>query len=974
MTCRVRYLNSAGVQQREVKGLAALAEAFPSNWLVYASFQYLPPRDNPLEIDAMVVMDDRILLLEVKDWNGVLTCNGDTWLVDERPRGRSPVDGVAHKARVLANVIRNAIPALQAYVDSAVVLTGTADATHLPPDQAARTWSLDQARLIVDPRTRRQLLKPQNLRAKKAFEFEPEIDRLTSASRRFKPLETDWDGYKVVSENIFNHPKGIWSEHRAILKEDSRHGALLRTWAFDHLPPGLNTPATRRQIADREFHALQYLNEVRSPLVDRGEVLQMAHGPKPEILTQHFDLRRLAKDWFQLSRFLQRAGDDLSPGDRITMTQTLLNIAAELHQQSIAHRDLGSGNVWVGSTTQLAVTSFVAAHLPNEQSVEDWRKDLAGYAPELPEDRNPALAGTMWQRDVFGLGVLCHEILLGRSPVVANGVVAPDLTLTAPSDEVRTWLGTSLANDASQRFRDAQIMADEFGRVIDAGRQPTVDQSILDQHEKQINPFFDWSPETRLSSSRCEVYTSRSVSGQEVVVKVWPHARRGLNTETDLAIVRLLVGASKLKSSPVVGLPACIDFGLTSVGTYVVYVKLPGTTLKKCDPFEAPVALTAAYKILTLSADLHRLALTHGDLNEENVIISLESPTEVAIGIVDLFDISLSGEGRLRSADHLPRNWERLTEEQIDRFAAVQLVRGLLAKSGDSRLGECIEKLDLELARPAIETLDPILDLVKRAQSELEASLARRIRVTLAGQRPHQFRSDDGTYYVRAIRLTTGPMRYQITGVDERLTITVLDQEVRDAEIAPIDFDVLRRETHIGEKLIASIEIGGGFTNLDELLPRITTVQPLEDIEEPVADELEEQPPFEETIEEAELPSGRLDTAYHWLRSIELEQNLVPELKLISGVVQVGAAWVARYELTRGNFDYDPEDRVELRLPGRTKRIGWLDPVETDVRRAEPCHLFVAGLIDYFDVQAAAASIDYGIDVRPEALNVRRTN
>jgi hypothetical protein len=142
----------------------------------------------------MVVMDDRILLLEVKDWNGVLTSNGDTWLIDDRPRGRSPVDSVAHKARVLANVIRNAIPALQVYVDSAVVLTGTADARHLPPDQATRAWSLEQARLIADPNTRLRLLKPQKLRAKKAFEFEPELDRLTAMSRRFKPLETDWDG------------------------------------------------------------------------------------------------------------------------------------------------------------------------------------------------------------------------------------------------------------------------------------------------------------------------------------------------------------------------------------------------------------------------------------------------------------------------------------------------------------------------------------------------------------------------------------------------------------------------------------------------------------------------------------------------------------------------------------------------------------------------------------------------------------
>jgi tRNA A-37 threonylcarbamoyl transferase component Bud32 len=1004
MPCRVRYLNSAGVQQREVKGLAALTATFPSKWLVYASFQYLPPRDNPLEIDAMVVMDDRILLLELKDWNGVLTCNGDTWLLDDRPRGRSPVDSVAHKARVLAHVIRTSIPGLQVYVDSAVVLTGTADATHLPPDQAARSWSLDQARMIADQQRRRQLLKPQKLLAKKPFEFEAELDKLTAMSRRFKPLETDWDGYRVVAENIFNHPKGIWSEHRAILKQDSRHGALLRTWAFDHLPPGLNTPATRRQVADRELHALQYLTEVRSSLVSRGEVLQMAHGPKPEILTHHFDLRRLAKDWFQLPRFLERAGDGLSFGDRIAIAQTLLNIVAELHQQGIAHRDLGSGNVWLGATTLLAVTSFAAAHLPNEQSVEGWRKDLAGYAPTLPEDRDPKSVGTMWQRDVFGLGVLCHEILLGRSPVDPNGVVVPDLAPTAPSEDIRNWLGTSLATDPSNRFADAQVMADQFGGLIDTARGPKVDQSILDLHEKQVNPFFEWPLESRLSSGRCEVYTSRAKTGEEVVVKVWPHARRGLNTETDLAIIRLLVGASKLKAGPVAGLPSCLDFGLTNVGTYVVYVKLVGATLKDSDPLEAPTALTAASKILVASNELHRLSLTHGDLNDQNVILSPGSPPGVSVGIVDLFDISLSGEGHLRSVDYLPRNWERLTEDQIDRFAAVQLVRVLLVKSGDRRLGECIEKLNLELERPAIETLDPILDLIKATHDQLEAALARRVRITLADQPPHLLRSDDGAFYVRAIQLTAGPTQYQITGVDERLTVTILDQAVRDVQLAPIDFDTLRRETRIGERMIAEIEVRRGPTNLDDLLARITTVQPLEDIREPDSDDTIEQPPIEETIEEAELAPGRIDTSEYWLRLIELEQNLVPELKLTSDVVEVGAAWIARYERTRGDFDYDPEDRVELRLPERTKRIAWLDPVETDdarlvmkelewaLRKDDTVQLVerrqrtsydrrkraitrvvdrrapIEDLIDYFDVGAAAASIDFGINVAPEAL------
>ena len=30
----------------------------PEQWLLYASFQYLPPSEKPLDIDALIVMDD----------------------------------------------------------------------------------------------------------------------------------------------------------------------------------------------------------------------------------------------------------------------------------------------------------------------------------------------------------------------------------------------------------------------------------------------------------------------------------------------------------------------------------------------------------------------------------------------------------------------------------------------------------------------------------------------------------------------------------------------------------------------------------------------------------------------------------------------------------------------------------------------------------------------------------------------------
>jgi len=61
LVCRVRYLNSAGIMRREIKGVDALANTFPPEWLLYVSLNCFPRGQDPMEIDVMVVMDDRVL-------------------------------------------------------------------------------------------------------------------------------------------------------------------------------------------------------------------------------------------------------------------------------------------------------------------------------------------------------------------------------------------------------------------------------------------------------------------------------------------------------------------------------------------------------------------------------------------------------------------------------------------------------------------------------------------------------------------------------------------------------------------------------------------------------------------------------------------------------------------------------------------------------------------------------------------------
>src|ERR1700730_118358 len=127
MACRVQYLSSAGIQRREVAGVQALADVFPSNWLTYVSLTAFPKNSSPIEIDVFLVMDDRIVLLELKDWNGSLSHSGDVWLLNGRYMGRSPVVLANEKAKKINGIIKDQIPRLaRTYVDSRVVLTASA--------------------------------------------------------------------------------------------------------------------------------------------------------------------------------------------------------------------------------------------------------------------------------------------------------------------------------------------------------------------------------------------------------------------------------------------------------------------------------------------------------------------------------------------------------------------------------------------------------------------------------------------------------------------------------------------------------------------------------------------------------------------------------------------------------------------------------------------------------------------------------
>ncbi|MBX9778554.1 MAG: AAA family ATPase [Xanthobacteraceae bacterium] len=911
MVTRVRYLSSAGIHRREIPGIGALAQAYPPDWLLYASLQCFPRGELPIEMDAMVVMDDRVLILEIKDFNGKLTHNGDQWILNRR-RFRSPVQGLAMKARKVKSFLRANISGFPYLVDFRVVLTGSATKHNLATAEQSSVWTLQEAASIATA-SGKNLLAKEKLHSRKAFALEQDFERITLNPKMFGPLEAEWDGYRVVDEDFVVHPNRIWREHRAEQISDARFKALVRIWAFDKLPAGLNSPDRRRFIAGRELRAIGRLHELGSPLVERNAILPPVGDEKYEILTQHFELRRLTTGLTTLDRYLERAADDLDVDDRVTTAASAMEIVAELHAQDIVHRDLGPRSVWAASPTRVALGGLMTCQLPDEESLGNWVLVLRGHADALPEDANKALIGTSKQRDVYALGQLVFRIFTGGSPPTDPATAAAMLPSGIP--DLSAWFARATARDAPSRFADAREMADSFAALVDRSETSTVDQTLIDRFETDDVPYFLWPMVRKLEGGN--IYIGRDAENNEIAVKTWPSIRRGTSAACDIAMTRLFDGVGRLVSSPLPGVPRYIRAGLSATGPFVAYRFEPGMRLSDAPPKDAESALRLSERIVQCVNAIHAMGHSHGDIAPKNIIVCDDGRD---IRLLDLFDMTDVGDGRIRTPAMCPDNRDALTDEQLDRYGTTKIVRDLLMALDDGSLAAEIAELDQELARPRMGTLDPVAVVLRNALTRIEAARPRKLVISFKGAARGPFEPDNGRYYLRTGKIDAATVEYMIAGIERELTIEVRKGQITDIRYVPANFTRLSQASQHGVPANLLIEVtegpDAGLEALLEFISQLVGPQPEAD---------------SDTAKGA--PGRSLDVPRYWQKLLELEASLQPEVEILQEIGPPGGPTaVYAYERRGQDFDFDTGTTVDVRLPNGRK-IGEVNLEQTDAQR-----------------------------------------
>lgn len=88
----------SGLHTREVSGIESLA-SLPSHWFAYTNLDLAIAPGSSREIDVIIVADDRILLVDLKDWRGPVESRDGHWFNAERDHGPSPVAKISGNAR-----------------------------------------------------------------------------------------------------------------------------------------------------------------------------------------------------------------------------------------------------------------------------------------------------------------------------------------------------------------------------------------------------------------------------------------------------------------------------------------------------------------------------------------------------------------------------------------------------------------------------------------------------------------------------------------------------------------------------------------------------------------------------------------------------------------------------------------------------------------------------------------------------------
>lgn len=974
-----------GPHQREVKGIERLQQELASSWYAYTNLELATSPGEGREIDVVLITDDRIFVVDLKDWKGPIESQGGRWLNGGRDSGPSPVAKLSRNARDIfiqlqahlrkhAKAAHHVVPKVQ----SMVVLTRTNELSGIAATEVANVMLIDHFIESLKTRNRRTETfgAVHDHFAKTpltSHEWKDQLSKFFNVGRGvFAPGRRDYGGFFATSDKpVFQHPNGIYSEFDASDERPSPTLGMLRLWDFTKAHAQFQTAEGRAEIAGREQAVFAYLRE-RSDRCD--SLILNSRTRDPSLGVNYWEVFDRRRRLLRLVDFAATELKELGKADRLELARQLLSALDALHLAEAAHLDFGAHSIWVQRPSTIRLSHLMASSYLQVSSLGDSRYQFLSTGI-LPEDTFGE-KGSHKQRDVFLAGLAVHRLLFGKPPVAGDGYPPEwDMTVDEAGEfpELHGWLAKALDWDPRRRFANAgEALSDFISATV---QHPTPAEVIegLEQHRGEVSSQFQlfsrYPPiETLRDDDKRTIWRSKGEDGA-VLVKIWKRACWGDQTRDGPRILDFLDRLKEMAVSQPAGSARVLDaFWL---GDAIVMVqewidrpdleKLASSTPGGWSNLEHRLAFSLAMSELV--DGLHAQHLAHGDLKPANILVDPGKPTTPIL--IDLVDFANAADGEIRSSAYAPEVGGRF---ERDCFAVTRIVEELFERSDQNlppRISEAIKQI--RTREPVNSTLLPLIEAL-RSPPEDEEPPTPTIKVVSTYLKPGPLLPDQGRYYLRKL-----PDRaaLSIRGACEELQIEI-DVNGRPYRIRRFDLDQWRISAlskHEFGELKALIEIADGpvsdFLALTELLERQdvaerlaerqeTSATPVVRTDEGLAESVDEDEEVEdstgeelaadelnEVIAAGPRPTGNLDVASLWERLIEAEKDLVTygEASEDSTLDSDSRRHMVPFDLLGGSFDYDRRDRVLVeRQDGRGQ---WRAIAHLDVQRSKPHMLYL---------------------------------
>ncbi len=182
---------------------------------------------------------------------------------------------------------------------------------------------------------------------------------------------------------------------------------------------------------------------------------------------------------------------ELSIRQILELFVTICDAINYAHQRGVIHRDLKPGNILVDASGKPCILDFgLAKHADRVESIEVSIEGqvLGTIAYMAPEQASGRLADIDIRTDVYALGVILYELLVGRPPYELKGSLhgmlqtiqqtppaAPRAMHRGLDDELETILLRALAKERPRRYQSVAALGEDLshylrGEAIDAKR------------------------------------------------------------------------------------------------------------------------------------------------------------------------------------------------------------------------------------------------------------------------------------------------------------------------------------------------------------------------------------------------------------------------------------------------------------------------------------------------------------------------